>query len=112
MFAFTLIQVFSVASVPFEWEEHYIGTETDPRTQTFFTFECLESLRRNKVGLKGPTEMPLPSGKGLLRKEIKFYSKVRPYFSFPGYKTRYDDVNLIVIRENTQGWYSGIEHEV
>lgn len=112
MRVFMVIQAFTVASAPIEWEEHYVGTETNPRTRSFFTWECLESLRCNKVGLKGPTEMPLPSGKGRLRKEIQFYAKVRPFFSFPGYKTRYDDVNLIIIRENTQGEYSGIEHQV
>ncbi|VVA97041.1 unnamed protein product [Arabis nemorensis] len=82
------------------------------RIQSFFTWESLESVLRNKVGLRGPMEMPWPSGKGLLRKEVNFYAKVRPCFSLPGYKTRYDDVNLIIIRENTQGHYSGIEHEV
>ncbi|CAA7033561.1 unnamed protein product [Microthlaspi erraticum] len=105
-------QVFTVASAPIEWEEHYVCTETDPRTNSFLTLECLESLRCNKFGLKGPTEMPLPSRKGRLRREIQFYAKVRPFFSFPGYKTRYDDVDLIIIRENTQGEYSGIEHQV
>lgn len=113
MSALMLIQVFTVANAPIEWEEHYIGTETDPRTRSFFTWECLESVRRNKVGLRGPMEMPVPSGKGLfLRKERQFYAKVRPCFSLPGYKTRYDDVNLIIICENTLGRYNGTEHEV
>ena len=113
---FLLFQVFNVAGVPIEWEEHYVGTEVDPRTESFLTWESLESVRRNKVGLKGP--MATPIGKGhrslnlTLRKELGLYANVRPCNSLPGYKTRYDDVNLVTIRENTEGEYSGLEHQV
>ncbi|XWS55836.1 hypothetical protein CRYUN_Cryun09bG0034300 [Craigia yunnanensis] len=109
-------QVFEEAEVPIEWEEHYVGDQIDPRTQSFLTWESLESVRRNGVGLKGP--MATPIGKGhrslnlTLRKELNLYANVRPCYSLPGYKTRYDDVNLITIRENTEGEYSGLEHQV
>ncbi|ESW16363.1 hypothetical protein PHAVU_007G150400 [Phaseolus vulgaris] len=109
-------QIFEAAEVPIEWEEHYVGTEIDPRTQSFLTWESLESVRRNGVGLKGP--MATPIGKGhrslnlTLRKELNLYANVRPCYSLPGYKTRYDNVNLITIRENTEGEYSGLEHQV
>ncbi|CAH8313086.1 unnamed protein product [Eruca vesicaria subsp. sativa] len=109
-------KVFTTAGVPINWEEHYVSTEIDPRTQSFLTWESLESVRRNKVGLKGP--MATPIGKGhrslnlTLRKELNLYANVRPCYSLPGYKTRYDDVNLITIRENTEGEYSGLEHQV
>lgn len=109
-------QVFNAAEVPIEWEEHYVGTEVDPRTSSFLTWESLESVRRNGVGLKGP--MATPIGKGhrslnlTLRKELGLYANVRPCYSIPGYKTRYDDVNLVTIRENTEGEYSGLEHQV
>lgn len=102
--------------MPIEWEEHYVGDQIDPRTQSFLTWESLESVRQNKVGLKGP--MATPIGKGhrslnlTLRKELNLYANVRPCYSLPGYKTRYDDVNLITIRENTEGEYSGLEHQV
>lgn len=62
--------------------------------------------------------MATPIGKGhrslnlTLRKELALYANVRPCFSIPGYKTRYDNVNLVTIRENTEGEYSGLEHEV
>lgn len=62
--------------------------------------------------------MTTPIGKGFrslnltLRKELQLYANVRPCFSLPGYKTKYDNVNLITIRENTEGEYSGLEHEV
>ncbi|XP_031119115.1 isocitrate dehydrogenase [NAD] catalytic subunit 5, mitochondrial-like [Ipomoea triloba] len=109
-------QVFKEADVPIEWEEHYVGKEVDPRTQSFLTWESLESVRRNKIGLKGP--MATPIGKGhrslnlTLRKELNLFANVRPCYSLPGYKTRYDDVDLITIRENTEGEYSGLEHQV
>uniref|UniRef100_A0A6M2E7U7 Isopropylmalate dehydrogenase-like domain-containing protein n=1 Tax=Populus davidiana TaxID=266767 RepID=A0A6M2E7U7_9ROSI len=109
-------QVFQAAEVPIEWEEHYVGDQIDPRTQSFLTWESLESVRRNRVGLKGP--MATPVGKGhrslnlTLRKELNLYANVRPCYSLPGYKTRYDNVNLITIRENTEGEYSGLEHQV
>lgn len=73
-------------------------------------------MQKHKIGLKGP--MATPIGKGFrslnltLRKELDLYANVRPCFSIPGYKTRYDDVNLVTIRENTEGEYSGLEHEV
>ncbi|KAJ6407448.1 hypothetical protein OIU84_010861 [Salix udensis] len=73
-------QVFQAAEVPIEWEEHYVGDQIDPRTQSFLTWESLESVRRNKVGLKGP--MATPIGKGhrslnlTLRKELNLYANV------------------------------------
>ena len=73
-------------------------------------------MQKHRIGLKGP--MATPIGKGhrslnlTLRKELQLYANVRPCFSIPGYKTRYDNVNLITIRENTEGEYSGLEHEV
>lgn len=109
-------QVFRTADVPIVWEEHYVGKEVDPKTQSFLTWESIESVRRNKIGLKGP--MATPIGKGhrslnlTLRKELNLYANVRPCYSLPGYKTRYDDVDLITIRENTEGEYSGLEHQV
>ena len=72
--------------------------------------------QRNRIGLKGP--MTTPIGKGFrslnltLRKELQLYANVRPCLSIPGYKTRYDGINLVTIRENTEGEYSGLEHEV
>ena len=72
--------------------------------------------QKNRIGLKGP--MTTPIGKGFrslnltLRKELQLYANVRPCLTIPGYKTRYDGINLVTIRENTEGEYSGLEHEV
>ncbi|EYU34450.1 hypothetical protein MIMGU_mgv1a008944mg [Erythranthe guttata] len=108
-------QVFTTADVPITWEEQYMGEEIDPRTQSFLTRDNVESVKKNKFALKGP--MTTPIGKGFrslnyltMRKELNLYANVRPCFSLPGYKTKYDNVDLITIRENTEGEYSGLEH--
>jgi hypothetical protein len=77
---------------------------------------CFPGPQKHKIGLKGP--MATPIGKGFrslnltLRKELDLYANVRPCFNIPGYKTRYDGINLVTVRENTEGEYSGLEHEV
>ena len=99
--------VFDAAGVPVTWDEQHIGTTVDPRTNSMVTRENLDSVLKHGIGLKGP--MATPIGKGhrslnlTLRKELQLYANVRPCFSIPGYKTRYDDVNLVTIRENTEG---------
>ncbi|XP_057732306.1 3-isopropylmalate dehydrogenase, chloroplastic-like isoform X4 [Arachis stenosperma] len=86
------IQIFKAADVPIEWEEHYVGTEIDPRTQSFLTWESLESVRQIRVGLKGP--MATAIGKG----HHSLYANFRPCYSLPSCK-------------NT-GEYSGPEYQV
>jgi len=109
-------EIFSAAGVPVTWDEQHIGKEVDPRTNSMVTRENLDSVLKHKIGLKGP--MATPIGKGFrslnltLRKELDLYANVRPCFSIPGFKTRYDGVNLVTVRENTEGEYSGLEHEV
>lgn len=109
-------QMFQAAKVPVTWDEQHIGKTPDPRTNSMVTRENLDSVLKHRVGLKGP--MTTPIGKGFrslnltLRKELDLYANVRPCFSLPGYKTRYDNVNLVTVRENTEGEYSGLEHEV
>lgn len=109
-------QIFTAAEVPVTWDYQYISKEVDPLTNSMVTRKNLDSVLKNQIGLKGP--MTTPIGKGFrslnltLRKELQLYANVRPCFSIPGYKTRYDDINLVTIRENTEGEYSGLEHEV
>ncbi|KAF5833312.1 isocitrate dehydrogenase, NAD-dependent [Dunaliella salina] len=108
--------IFAAAGVPVTWDEQVVAKEVDPRTNSFVTRENLDSVLRHKVGLKGP--MTTPIGKGFrslnltLRKELELFANVRPCLSLPGYKTRYDNVDLVTVRENTEGEYSGLEHEV
>ena len=108
--------IFAAAGVPVTWDEQTIGTAVDPATNSLVSRANLDSVLTHRIGLKGP--MATPIGKGhrslnlTLRKELQLYANVRPCFSIPGYKTRYDGVNLVTIRENTEGEYSGLEHEV
>jgi Isocitrate/isopropylmalate dehydrogenase len=78
--------------------------------------ETLDSVRRNKLALKGPLATPIGDGfrsvTVALRKEFDLYANVRPARSFAGVETRYSGVDLVVIRENTQGLYSGVEHYI
>ncbi|GBG00171.1 isocitrate dehydrogenase catalytic subunit mitochondrial-like [Raphidocelis subcapitata] len=109
-------EIFEAAKAPIEWDEQHLGKTVDERTNSFVTRENLDSVLKHGIGLKGP--MTTPIGKGFrslnltLRKELQLYANVRPCFSLQGYKTRYDNVNLVTIRENTEGEYSGLEHEV
>ena len=93
-----------------------VRCEQAEKTGELIPVAAAEAVRRNKVVLKGPLSTPI--GKGhvsiniTLRKMFDLYANVRPCVSIPGFKTRHDQVNVIVIRENTEGAYSGLEHEV
>lgn len=106
----SVLKVFKAAKVPIEWEIFDI----DPAVG--LSKELKESVERNKVGLKGPLGTPI--GKGhrslnlLIRKEFGLYANVRPALSIPGVKTAFDNVDVVVIRENTEGEYSGIEYNL
>jgi len=114
--ASAVVDIFAQAKVPVEWEHHVISTHAVTPGGDLISQEALDSVKRNKVGLKGPFETPI--GKGhrslnlTLRKALNLYANVRPCLSVAGVKTRYDGVNVVTIRENTEGEYSGLEHEV
>lgn len=103
-------KIFTQAKAPIEWEEVNVNP------QTGVSKDVIDSVQRNKVALKGPLATPIGTGHQslnlALRKTFKLYANVRPSVSIPGYKTLYDNVNLTVIRENTEGFYSGIEHQI
>src|SRR3954471_20286878 len=92
------------------------GAGAPPPHATPIPAETLDSVRRNKLALKGPLATPVGEGyrsvNVALRKEFDLYANVRPARSFAGVETRYTGVDLVVIRENTQGLYSGVEHYI
>ncbi|EPY50520.1 isocitrate dehydrogenase subunit 2 [Schizosaccharomyces cryophilus OY26] len=108
-------QVFSAAKVPIEWEPVKVYPLLKNGT-TAIPDDAADSVRKNKVALKGPLATPV--GKGhvsmnlTLRRTFGLFANVRPCVSIDGYKTPYDNVKTVLIRENTEGEYSGIEHEV
>lgn len=110
-------KIYAAGNIPIAWEEVNVTPVKDEKTgKMVLPAELYESMKRTKVGLKGPLATPI--GKGhvslnlTLRKQFNLYANVRPCKSIKGYKTLYSNVDLVIIRENTEGEYSGIEHEV
>ncbi|KAK9745771.1 Isocitrate/isopropylmalate dehydrogenase [Popillia japonica] len=109
-------KIFAAANVPIEWESVDVTPVKGPDGKFGIPQAAIDSVNKNKVGLKGPLMTPV--GKGhrslnlALRKEFNLYANVRPCKSLEGYKTLYDHVDVVTIRENTEGEYSGIEHEI
>ena len=108
--------IFEAAEVPIKWEQHHVSSIGKKPGEKLISDEALDSVRRNGYGLKGPIATPV--GKGhrslnlTLRKELGLYTNVRPCISVPGVKTLYNNVNVVTVRENTEGEYSGLEHVV
>ncbi|MGD0153722.1 MAG: isocitrate/isopropylmalate family dehydrogenase, partial [Thermacetogeniaceae bacterium] len=108
--------VIDAANVGIEWEVVEAGEAVIDKYGTPLPEYVLESIRRNRVALKGPLTTPV--GKGFrsvnvaLRRELDLYANLRPAKSLPNVKTRYEDVDLLLVRENTEDLYAGIEHMV
>ena len=111
-----VLRVLRAADAPVEFEEHPAGVGALERGLEVLPETTLDAIRRYKVALKGPCSTPI--GEGFrsvnvgLRKSLNLFAAVRPVRSLKGVKTRFEDVDLIVIRENTEGLYSGQENEV
>jgi isocitrate dehydrogenase (NAD+) len=107
--------IYNAANVPIQWEEVSVAPILKDG-KTAIPDEAIHSIKKNTVALKGPLATPI--GKGhvslnlTLRRTFNLFANVRPCVSIEGYKTAYDNVNTVLIRENTEGEYSGIEHEV
>src|SRR5437016_8161870 len=112
----SVVSIIECAGVDVEWEKYFVGSEAIARFGDPLPPEVLESILRNKVALKGPVTTPIGTGfqsiNVRLRKALDLYANLRPVRSMPNIVTRYDDVDLIVVRENTEDLYSGLEHEV
>jgi isocitrate dehydrogenase (NAD+) len=110
------VRVLSATGIDFAWETENAGASTVGSEGTALPNRVLESVRRNKVALKGPTETPIGTGHRSvnveLRKTLDLYANLRPVKTLPGIKSRYDGVDLVVVRENTEDLYSGLEHVV
>ncbi|HEY3156770.1 MAG TPA: isocitrate/isopropylmalate dehydrogenase family protein [Candidatus Eisenbacteria bacterium] len=108
-------RVLEATGVAFEWDVQHAGIDVFQKEGTPLPDRVLESLRRTKVGLKGPITTPV--GKGfrsvnvLLRKELDLYACIRPCKTYPGVRSRYDNIDLVIVRENTEDLYAGIEFE-
>jgi isocitrate dehydrogenase (NAD+) len=109
-------RVLDATAVAFEWEVVEAGEATIATKGTPLPDEVLESIRRNRVALKGPITTPIGSGFRSvnvgLRQALNLYANLRPARSMPGVQSRYEDVDLVIVRENTEDLYAGIEHMV
>jgi isocitrate dehydrogenase (NAD+) len=110
------VRVLSATGIAFEWETESAGASAIGKHGDALPERVLESIRRNKVALKGPMATPIGTGHAsvnvALRKRLDLYASLRPVRTLPGIKTRYEGVDLIVVRENTEDLYSGLEHVV
>ena len=114
--AAALETVVAATGVPIEWEVHDAGLDVMEEYGTPLPEHVLESIRRTKVAIKGPITTPVGTGfrsvNVALRKELDLYACLRPAKSIKGVRSRYDDIDLVIVRENTEDLYAGIEHMV
>ena len=110
------VRVLTATGLDFEFETQNAGAEAMGREGVALPPRVLESIRKNKLALKGPTGTPVGTGfrsvNVELRKTLDLYANVRPVRTLPGVKSRYDGVDLVIFRENTEDLYSGLEHVV
>jgi len=110
------VRVLEALKAPLQYEYCEAGSEVVSKFGTNLPRETIESVLRNGVALKGPTGTVvgggLPSANVGLRKTLDLYASLRPVKSVPGVKTRYENIDLVVVRENTEDLYAGLEHIV
>ena len=108
-------RVLEATGIGFEWEVRQAGAEMLEKYGTVLPDDVIESIKRTKVGLKGP--ITTPAGKGqrsanvTLRKKLDLYANLRPAKTYQGLRSRYDNIDLIIVRENTEDLYAGIEFQ-
>jgi isocitrate dehydrogenase (NAD+) len=111
-----VVKILESAGLQVEWESHLAGVLALERHGATLPPELLESIRRNKVALKGPVTTPVGGGFTSvnvgLRQELELFANLRPVWNIPTVKSRYEGVDLVIVRENTEDLYSGLEHEV
>jgi len=111
-----VVRILKASGVSIEWESHAAGIVAFERTGQALPVELIDSIRRNKVALKGPVTTPI--GQGFtsvnvgLRKALDLYANLRPVWNLPGIDARFQGVDLVIVRENTEDLYAGLEHEV
>ncbi|CAN5452687.1 isocitrate/isopropylmalate dehydrogenase family protein [soil metagenome] len=110
------VRIIEATGVEIEWETQIIGAQALEKFGTTIPDSTIESIKRNKVALKGPLTTPV--GKGFtsvnvgLRKALDLYANVRPIKALPNVACRYPEIDLVIVRENTESLYAGLEHTV
>lgn len=110
------ISVLGAVGVDIEWESFIIGAEALTKCGDALPENIINSIRRSKIALKGPVITPIGNGfvssNVRLRKELDLYANLRPVKSLRGVRTRHENVDIVIVRENTEDLYAGLEHEV
>jgi isocitrate dehydrogenase (NAD+) len=111
-----VVKIVETAGLDVEWEPHLAGGAALEKHGSALPAELLDSIVRNKVALKGPLTTPVGGGFTSvnvgLRKALELFANLRPVWNIPGVPSRYQGVDLVIVRENTEDLYSGLEHEV
>ena len=111
-----VVRILEATGVKFEWERFAAGAEAFEIYGEYIPADLYDSIERNKVALKGPVTTPVGGGfKSInvtLRKKFDLFANFRPIKNLPGLETKWPGVDLIIVRENTEGEYVGLEHEV
>src|SRR6188768_3821945 len=111
-----VLRILAVAGLTIEWDRQEAGVVAFERHRTALPAELIDSVTRTKVALKGPVTTPI--GEGFtsvnvgLRKALDLYANLRPVWNLPGVPARFSGVDMVIVRENTEDLYSGLEHEV
>jgi len=111
-----VLQILSASGVSIDWERHDAGILALEKHKTALPPELIASIRRNKLALKGPVTTPI--GEGFtsvnvgLRKALDLYANLRPVFNLAGIPSRFSNVDLVIVRENTEDLYAGLEHQI
>src|SRR5579863_8378721 len=110
------VRILEATGIKFEWESFAAGAEAFEKFHEYIPKELVQSIERTHIGLKGPVTTPIGGGFSsinvALRQKFELYANFRPIKNLPHLATRYPDVDLIIVRENTESLYSGLEHEV
>src|SRR5205807_4777059 len=111
-----VVRILEATGLTFEWETVQAGAEAYEKYKEYIPKALTESIERTHVALKGPITTPVGGGFASinvqLRKQFELYANFRPVRNLPHIPTRYPDVDLVIVRENTESLYSGLEHEV
>jgi len=111
-----VVRILNASGVAIEWEEHPAGLLAFERSGQTLPVALIDSIRRNKVALKGPVTTPIAQGFTSvnvgLRKALDLYANLRPVWNLPGVDAKFHGVDLVIVRENTEDLYAGLEHEV
>src|SRR3954470_4789196 len=111
-----VLRVFNVAKIDIDWERHDAGVTAFKRYGQSLPGALLDSIRRTRIALKGPITTPISEGFTSvnvgLRKALDLYANLRPVRNLAGVASRFSNVDLVIVRENTEDLYAGLQHQI